>query len=478
MAFDYDVIILGSGPAGFSCAMQSSKFDKKVLIIEAHASEFGGTWINTGTVPSKALREAAHTIQSFTSQYGDQSKKPFDLFRMSELMDFKKKVLASESLEVKQNLEKNNIEVARGFGKLLDQHTVEITSKNGETSQATGQYILVSTGSKPLENTQIKIDHKTILNNRSILNLTHIPKRLTIIGSGINALEYATIFAALGSRVNILNEQEEAFLTFLDEEISQTLHSILKSKGIRVFNGVQISKIEYNSMRTYTEVRFSANDVEKNHVIETEKVVYFGKRVPNTHKVGLQDLGIDMDDSGYIKVNSKYQTNVPNIYASGDVIGFPALASASFNQGRMSSCHMFGYGDFELPGDIPFGIYSIPEVSSIGYTEKEAKKLGIECTVGRAVYNNVSKANISNNEHGLLKIVFENKSLKLLGVQIIGEGACDLIHLGQSVIAFEGQIYYFINHVMNHPTYSELYRVATFNGLNRLNQSGAKYKKG
>jgi NAD(P) transhydrogenase len=207
-------------------------------------------------------------------------------------------------------------------------------------------------------------------------------------------------------------------------------------------------------------------------------VVYFGKRTPNTTKLGLHKLGIDLDDLGYIKVNSKYQSSIKNIYGSGDVIGFPALASASFNQGRMSSCHMFGYGDFELPSDIPFGIYSIPEVSSIGYTEKEAKKLGIECTVGRAYYHNVPKANISNNEKGMLKIVFDNHSLKLLGVQIIGESACDLIHLGQSVIAFEGKVYYFINHVMNHPTYSELYRVATFNGLNRLNKTGAKYRNG
>lgn len=477
MAFDYDVIILGSGPAGFSCAMQSAKFDRKVLIVEAHAFEFGGAWINTGTVPSKALREAANTIQSFTSQYGDQDKKPYDLFRMSELMEYKRKVLASESQEVKRNLEKNNIKVARGFGKIVDANTVAIRDVEGQVNNYSATYILISTGSKPKSNEQVTVDHKTILNNRSILSLTHIPKRLTIVGSGINALEYATIFAALGSRVNILNEQDDTFLAFLDDEISDTLQQILKTKGIRVFNGVEIDSVEYNSMRTYTEVRFTANDKEKNHVIETEKVAYFGKRVPNTANLGLEEIGVKLDENGYIEVNSKYQSSIPNIYASGDVVGFPALASASFNQGRMSSCHMFGFGDFELPGDIPFGIYSIPEVSSIGYTEKEAKRLGIECTVGRAYYNNVPKANISNNEKGLLKLVFENKTLKLLGVQIIGEGACDLIHLGQTVIAFEGQIYYFINHVMNHPTYSELYRVATFNGLNRLNQTGAKYKK-
>jgi len=478
MAYDYDVIILGSGPAGFSCAMQSAKFDKKVLMVEAHASEFGGTWINTGTVPSKALREAAHTIQSFTSQYGDTEKKPYDLFRMSELMEYKQRVLDSESLQVQRNIEKNRINIERGFGKIISENTVEVQKEDGSHSTFSAEFILISTGSKSTENPKIPIDHKSVLNSKSILALTHIPKRLTIIGSGINALEYATIFAALGSRVNVLNEEKNRFLSFLDEEISDTLHQILHKKGIHIFNHVDIESIKYNSMRTYTEVRFSANTVEKDHVIETEKVVYFGKRTPNTTKLGLHKLGIDLDDLGYIKVNSKYQSSIKNIYGSGDVIGFPALASASFNQGRMSSCHMFGYGDFELPSDIPFGIYSIPEVSSIGYTEKEAKKLGIECTVGRAYYHNVPKANISNNEKGMLKIVFDNHSLKLLGVQIIGESACDLIHLGQSVIAFEGQVYYFINHVMNHPTYSELYRIATFNGLNRLNKTGAKYRNG
>lgn len=476
MAYDYDVIILGSGPAGFSCAMQSAKFDKSVLIIEAHTTEFGGTWINTGTVPSKALREAAHTIQSFTSQYGDSEKKPYDLFRMSELMEYKRRVLASESMEVQRNIEKNNIKIERGFGKIVSANAVEVSKEDGRKLTFTADNILISTGSKATENPKINIDHKSVLNSKSILELTHIPKRITIIGSGINALEYATIFSALGSRVNVLNEEKNRFLSFLDDEISQTLHEILHRKGIRVFNHVEIESIEYNSMRTYTEVRFSSDTEEKHHVIETEKVVYFGKRMPNTSDLGLEDIGIELDELGYIKVNSKYQTSVKNIYGSGDVIGFPALASASFNQGRMSSCHMFGYGDFELPGDIPFGIYSIPEVSSIGYTEKEARKLGIECTVGRAYYHNVPKANISNNEKGMLKLVFDNSSLKLLGVQIIGEGACDLIHLGQSVIAFEGQIYYFINHVMNHPTYSELYRVATFNGLNRLNKTGVKYK--
>lgn len=476
MAYDYDVIILGSGPAGFSCAMQSAKFDKRVLIIEAHSSEFGGAWINTGTVPSKALREAAHTIQNYTRQYGEDGKKPYDMFRMDELLEYKEKVLATESEEIRRNLEKNNIEIARGFGKMLDANTVEITKDDGSTQKYSSEYILISTGSKPNESSNIKVDHNTVLNNRSVLGLTHIPKRLVIVGSGINALEYATVFAALGARVTILNEQSDRFLNFLDEEISETLHRILKDKNIAVFNGVKVHDITYNSMRTYTEVRFSSNDQEKEHVVETVKVIYFGKRFPNTSTIGLNEIGVETDENGFIKVNSKYQSTVNNIYAAGDVVGYPALASASFNQGRMSSCHMFGFGDFDLPGDIPFGIYSIPEVASIGYTEKEAKKMGIDCTVGRAYYHNIPKATISNNEKGLLKIIFDNESLKLLGVQIIGESACDLIHLGQSVIAFGGEIYYFINHVMNHPTYSELYRVATFNGLNRLNKSGAKYK--
>ncbi len=480
MKYDYDVIIIGSGPAGFSCAMQSSKFDKKALVIESNKDSFGGTWINSGTIPSKALRETARIIQRFQNQFEDLAReKAYQHHQMAELMQYKNEILESKNAKVENDFKKNEIDTVRGFGSLKDEHTIEVKAFDGSTQTFTGEFIFLSPGSKPIKPKGFDLDHDKVLDYTSILNLTHIPRRLLVIGSGVQALEYATTFSNLGSRVSILNEAD-AFLPFLDNEISEQLTEVLNKQKIEVFSKAENIEIQSNTLRNTTEVKYQIrndNEGQRLRVIETEHVLYLGGKVPNSENLGLETVGVEQDEDGYILVSDDYQTNVKSIYAGGDVIGYPALASASFSEGRIASCRMFGIKALEVPPEIPFAIYSIPEISSIGLTEKEARSKNLDVTVGRAYYKNITQGDISNQQQGLLKLVFETENLKLVGIHIIGERASDLIHLGQAVMSLGGDVRYFINHVLNYPTYSEAYRIAAFNGMNRVYKAGVKYKK-
>ncbi len=479
--FDYDVIILGSGPAGFSCAMQSSKFDKKVLVIEANQDHLGGAWINSGTVPSKALRETSRIIQRYQNQFPEEAKeKPYSKYLMGDLLSYKDQILESKNKKVENDLLKNEVDTYRGYGTLKDNHTVEVKNWEGEKKKFTAEYILLATGSHNKEPDGFKVDHDLVLDDNSVLSLTHIPRRMVIIGSGINALEYATTFSSLGTRVTILSYTSE-FLPFLDEDIQKELGTVLKDHSIEVIKRVRDLSISVNDLRGSVEVMHTLKgDKEKGrkYVLETEHVLYLGKKLPNTNGVGLEGVGVDLDEEGFVKTDGTFRTSVDNIFAAGDASGFPRLASASFSQGRIASCEMFRENNsLEMPDQIPFAIYSIPEISNIGLTQQEAIDKGFNVAVGRAYYKNITQGDVSNQQTGLLKIVFDQDTFKILGIHIIGERASDLIHLGQAVMNLGGDIRYFIDHVLNYPTYSEAYRIAAFNGINYVHKAGVKYKK-
>jgi len=477
MPFDYDLIVIGSGPAGFSCAMQSSKFDKKVLMVEANSKHLGGTWINTGTVPSKALREAAKTIYRYHSQFNDEKgRRPFEMFKMDDLLQYQQTILTSKNRKVKEDLIKNEVETIRGFGSLIDDHTVSVAQDSGEVKKFSAENILISTGSSPKAPYESLGTESAILDYETILDLTHIPRRLVILGGGINAFEYATIFGSLGTRVSVLNDLDD-FLPYLDHEIREQLVKSLSKRQITVFNGVEVKKIQKNDLRTCTEVLFQTNSEDRLQVLETEHVLSFGGYLPNSENLGLEKAGIQLTKEGFIKVDDNYQTKSKSVYAAGDVIGFPTLASVSFLQGRLAACDMFGIPSQEMSSDIPFGIYTIPEMAGIGLTERDAEKMNLDITVGRAYFSNVTQADLAHIDEGLLKLVFATKDLKLLGVHIIGESATDLLHLGQSIMNFGGDIRYFIQHVINYPSFTEAYRIAAFNGVNRVHKAGVKYKK-
>ncbi len=477
MSRDYNIIILGSGPAGFSCAMQSSKFDKKTLVVESHEKYLGGTWINTGTVPSKALREAAKTIMEFHTRFSNaDSKQPFERFRMADLLRYKDEILEKANSKAKNDLINNNVDVARGTGRIVDEHTVEVNTQIGTTQTYTADFILICTGASPVGPKNFEVDHNKVFDYKSILNITHIPRRLVIVGAGVNALEYATTFAALGTRVSILNGRD-SYLTFLDPEIKEHFDASLSRRGITIRSNVNVEIVEFNPLRTNTEVRFRNKTGDTRlQVLETEHVLFLGGRKPNTENIGLENVGVKTDERGFITTNDSFKTNVDNIYAAGDVIGFPRLASASFSQGRLAACNMFGLPKLDVPEQIPYGIYTFPEISNIGLTEQQAIEKGRNITIGRAYFDGISKAHMTNPDKGLLKLVFDTETLKLLGVHIIGDQATNLIHLGQAVMALDGDIRYFIQHVMNYPTLSEAYKIAAFNGVNKVYKAGVKYK--
>ena len=481
MKYDYDVIILGSGPAGFSCAMQSSKFDKKALVVEANAEHLGGAWINSGTVPSKALRETSRIIQRFQNQFPDEAKeKPYSKYLMGDLLSYKDQILESKNKKVEKDLSKNEVDTYRGYGKLIDKNTVEVKNWEGEKKKFTAEFILLATGSRNKPSEGFKVDHDVILDDNSVLSLTHIPRRLVIVGSGVNALEYATTFSSLGTRVTILSESDD-FLPFLDTDIADELRTILNRDSIEVIQSAKSISVSVNDLRGTAEVKHQIkNDKEKNrdYVLETEHVLYLGQKLPNTKGIGLEDVGVKTDEENFIITDATFKTSVPNIFAAGDASGFPRLASASFSQGRIASCEMFREDNtLQMPEEIPFAIYSIPEISNIGLNQKQATEKGFNVAVGRAYYKNITQGDVSNQQTGLLKIVFDQDTLKILGIHIIGERASDLIHLGQAVMNLGGDIRYFIDHVLNYPTYSEAYRIAAFNGINFVHKAGVKYKK-
>lgn len=479
MKYDYDVIIIGSGPAGFSCAMQSTKFGKNVLMVEASTENLGGSWLQKGTVPSKALRAAARLIQSFHSQFGDErGRKPFEIFRMEDIMDYKKPILEGKNKKVKDDIIKNEVETVRGWGKITGKNSVDVIDNLNQKKEYTAEFILISTGSSPAEPKNFTIDHEGILDYSSILELTHIPRRLVIIGGGIISIEFATIFSALGTRVTILNEQNEV-LPFLDGEIKKALLTSIRKKNIQIVSNASIEKISKNDLRTCDEVAYKTTAEDRLQVVETDHVLYIGGKKPNTTNLGLENLRVDIDKYGFINVDKRFKSSVPSIYAAGDVIGEPSLASASFLQGRLASVDMFGSSVNAIMGDqdLPYGIYSIPEIAGIGLTEEQAADLGIDFSVGRAYYNNITRADLTHDTEGLLKLVFRTDNLKLIGVHIFGEHAADLIHLGQSIMAHNGNIKYFIERMLNYPTYSEAYKIAAFNGLNRVHHAGIKYNK-
>ncbi len=478
MKYDYDVIILGSGPAGFSCAVQSAKLNKKALIITANEDYFGGSWINAGTLPSKAMRETTHIIKRFQNQFPEKAAvKPYEKYEIKDLLSYKNTILAQKNKKLQDDLDKNKIETVQGLASFVDKNTIETVGEDGKKERYTAEYILIATGSVPKPSEDFAIDHDKVYDYSSILQLNHIPRSMVIVGSGVNALEYASIFANLGTRVSILSKKS-TFLEWLDYDIAAQLGKILESSNIEVLLNVDNISIKENSLRNTTEAHYTLkNDKEKGrkYVIEIEHALYLGAKMPNIQDLKLKNVGIHTDKETFIPVDEDMKTSAANIYAAGSVIGFPRLASVSFMQGRIAACRMFGYPSSGMPELYPFSIYSIPEISNIGITEQEAKEKGIDFAVGRAYYTNITQGDISNQQNGLLKIVFDSKNLKLLGIHIIGDRAGDIIHLGQAVMNFEGDINYFINNVHNYPTFSEAYRIAAFNGLNRLYKMGHKY---
>lgn len=458
----YDVLVVGSGPGGQKAAIQAAKLGKKVAIIEK-SPFIGGAGIHTGTLPSKTLRETALIYAGFKQRaiFGLQLTLNRDI-ALSELMHKKFEVARLQMEVIIDQFSRNNVEVIYGEASFVGPNTL-ILKGVGSTEEVRGDFIILAPGSRPARPAEVPFDADHIYDSDSILGLNRIPGSLTIVGGGVIGCEYACIFAALGVKVNLV-EKKARLLSFADEEIVTSLMYWMRHSGVTFRLDEEVIDIAVERPgRVITRLK-------SGKIMITEKLLYTMGRVGNSGSLNLEAVGLKADIKGLISVNENFQTLVPNIYAIGDVIGFPSLASASMEQGRRAVCHAFQKEGItcEMPALLPFGIYTIPEISMIGETEESLTLKGIPYEAGCAYFHEVARGQIIGDVHGMLKLLFDRNTRLILGVHIVGERASELIHIGQAVMSFGGPIDYFKDAVFNYPTLSDAYKEAALNGLNKL----------
>ena len=460
-SYNYEVVVIGSGPAGEKGGAQAAYFGKRVALVEREP-HLGGAAINTGTISSKTLRETALYYSGLRQRrlYGiDYNIK--EGHTVGDFMYRERCVVENEWKIIGRNLERHNIELICGEASLKDAHTVRVRKRDGTEQELTADIILIATGSSPHHPREIPFDHSVIYDSDSILRMSHIPKTMAVVGGGAIGSEYASIFTALGVQVTLV-ESRGRLLPFVDAEIADRLKKQLADIGLRfIFNTRAVEIAVENDGTRIT--------LEGGEVLQCEIALFAAGRQSNVHELGLEELGVKLGNRGLVLVNEKYQTSVPNIYAAGDVIGFPALASTSMEQARVAMVHAFDLKYKErIAPIIPLAIYTIPEISMAGLTEEACQEKGISYLVGRSYYEKSPRGQIVGDLSGMLKLIFSPTDKKLLGVHHIGESASELIHIGTQVMATDGTIDAFIQAVYNYPTLSDSYKYAAYDGLGNL----------
>lgn len=465
----YDLVVIGSGPAGEKAAAQAAYFGKRVAVVEG-ADEPGGACVNTGTIPSKILRESALYFSGIKQRglYGvDYSLR--EGLTIRDFMYRKDVIVEHEREKVRRNLDAHNVDMYWGTGAFEDPHTVIVKSEGGVGTRLRGEVILIATGSRPNRPAEIPFDDVSVFDSDSILKMDRIPHSLAVIGGGVIGCEYASIFTALGVAVFLIDGRDRV-LPFLDAEISCLLRDRLSGLGVRFFLEDRVSKTDRNS----TAVRLT---LKSGKTVECDAALFAAGRRGVVGGLALENAGLRVNVRGYIDVNPNFQTAVPSIYAAGDVIGFPALASTSMEQGRVAVCHAFGFEyKKRMSSQLPMGVYTIPEISSVGESEESCKEKNIAYEVGRAKYGNNARGAMTGDTSGLLKLIFSRENRRLLGVHIIGESATELIHIGMMAMETGGTIDSFIDFVFNFPTLSDMYKYAAYDGLG--NVAGHKLREG
>ncbi len=460
---EYDLLVLGSGPAGQKAAIQAAKLRKRVAIVEKEM--VGGASVNTGTLPSKTLKDAIYhlhglKLRAFTNVSVSLKKS----FTMSDLMARKDHVIKNELAIVTNQLERNDVEIIRGTASFVDPHTVRIATPLSHEEHLNAEFIVIATGSRPRRELNIPFNSTNICDSDSILATETMPKTMAVLGGGVIGCEYATMFAAFGVKITLIDRRQE-LLRFVDQEVIEALIYQMRTNGVNVKLNEEIGDIKLDDRNRVV------TGLKSNKTVVTDMLLFSMGRVSNTDELNLGAIGIDTDKTGLIKVNEFYQTAVPHIYAAGDVIGFPGLASTSMEQGRLATCHAFKVAQSTLPKVMPYGIYTIPEISTVGKNEEELTKANVPYEVGRAFYKEIARGQIFGDLDGLLKLIFHRDTLELLGVHIIGEGATELIHIGQAVLTYGGKVDFFVHNVFNYPTLAECYRTAALDGINRLGKN-------
>jgi NAD(P) transhydrogenase len=464
-SFDFDLLVIGSGPAGQRAAIQSAKLGKKTALVERRAV-LGGICINTGTIPSKTLREAVLYLSGYRlrSLYGESYTVKQDI-TMEDLLLRTDHVIRHEIDVTRHQLLRNRVTVFNAIASFTDPHSLRLSLVDGSGEKVvSGANVVIAAGTEATRASHIPFDGQSIFVSDDILGLKQLPRTLAVVGAGVIGCEYASMFAALGIRVTLVDRLPR-LLPFVDKEIVESLDYHLRQMRMTIWLGETVTSIERveNGSGVHVKIRLASGKQ-----ISAEKALYSIGRTGATAGLNLPAAGLQADERGRLKVNSNYQTEVPHIYAAGDVIGFPSLASTSMEQGRLAACHAFGVETQSAPSLFPYGIYTVPEISYVGRNEEELTQQNTPYEVGKAAYDEIARGQIIGDNIGMLKLLFNRDSRELLGVHIIGESASELAHIGQAVLSYGGKIDYFIHNVFNYPTLAEGYKNAAFDGINRL----------
>ncbi|QFY59966.1 Si-specific NAD(P)(+) transhydrogenase [Rhizobium grahamii] len=460
--FQYDLVVVGSGPAGRRGAIQAAKLGKKVLVVE-QGKRVGGVSVHTGTIPSKTLRETALNLSGWRERgfYGRAYRVKDEI----SADDLRRRLLITLDHEVEvleHQFARNRVQHIRGKASFVDPSTLEVVKEDGEVIKVTAASILLAVGTKPFRPDYMPFDGKTVLDSDELLELEELPRSMVVIGAGVIGIEYATIFSALDTAVTVI-DPKPTMLDFIDKEIVEDFTYQLRDRNMKILLGTKADKVE----------RLDNGKVEllldNGRRLVTDMVLFAAGRMGATDTLNLPAAGLEADSRGRLKVNPEtFQTSVPNIYAAGDVVGFPSLASTSMEQGRIAARVAIGAVAKEPPKYFPYGIYAVPEISTCGLTEEEMKERGIPYECGIARFRETSRGHIMGLDTGLLKLIFSLKTRRLLGVHIVGEGATELVHIGQAVLNLKGTVEYFVENTFNYPTLAEAYKIAGLDAWNRM----------
>lgn len=461
--YRYDLVVIGAGPAGEAAAINASKHGKHVALVEDKPT-VGGGCTHLGTIPSKALRHAVKQIINFNTNPMFRDIGEPRWFSFPRVLETAERVIAKQVQLRTEFLARNRIDLYNGMAKFADKKTIDVATPKGISNiRLHAEEIVIATGSSPWRPNNIDFNHSRIYDSDTVLTLEHTPRTIVIYGAGVIGCEYASIFSGLGVKVDLIHPGDR-LLNFLDDEISDALSYHLRDKGVLIRHNEQFDSVQVNE-RYVTMVMASGKKVK------ADAFLWAAGRTGNTKGLGLENIGLPVNSRGQIEVDEEYRTAIDNIYAVGDVIGWPSLASAAYDQGRSAADTIAKTGNARYINSVPTGIYTIPEISSIGKTERQLTEEKVPYEIGQALFKNIARAQITKEGVGMLKILFHRQTLEILGIHCFGDQAAEIIHIGQAIMEQKGEgntLEYFVNTTFNYPTMAEAYRVAALNGLNRL----------
>ena len=457
----HDLIIIGSGPAGRAAAIQAGKLKRKVLVVD-RKDRLGGVSVHTGTIPSKTLRETVLNLSGYRERsfYG-RSYRVKDNIDAGDLKARLHMTLDHEVDVLEHQFNRNHVDTLLGMAKFVGPNEIEVATEAGDTSRITGDKFLIATGTKTYRPDYVPFNGRTVVDSDEFLEMSEIPRSLVVVGAGVIGVEYATMFSALDVTVTLI-EPRDSFLDFIDSALISDFTHQIKENGVDLRLGSAITHIE--DAGTHVEV-----SLENGRHVRADMLLFAAGRMGATDRLGLEVVGLETDHRGRLEVDRKsYQTKVPHIYAAGDVIGHPSLASTSLQQGRVAGCHALDTPTLGESPWFPYGIYSVPEISTCGMSEEEMQEREIPFEIGVARFRETSRGQIMGLEHGMLKMLVSLKTRRVLGVQIVGEGATELIHIAQAVLNLKGTVDYFVKNTFNYPTLAEAYKIAGLDAFNRM----------